>query len=39
MARAKHYGAQARAALQVFADSPARRALTEAVDFCVDRAY
>ena len=39
MARAKHYGAQARTALQAFADSPARRALTEAVDFCVDRAY
>jgi octaprenyl-diphosphate synthase len=39
MARARHHGAEARDALQAFADSPARRALTEAVDFCVDRAY
>ncbi len=39
MARARRYGADARAALGIFADSPARRALTEVVDFCIDRAY
>ncbi|MHC4448300.1 MAG: polyprenyl synthetase family protein [Planctomycetota bacterium] len=39
MERARQYGAEARTALQAFADTPARRALTEAVDFCVDRAY
>ena len=39
MARARDYGAAARAALEVFPDSPARRALLDAVVFCIERAY
>ncbi len=37
--RARHYGAIARDALGIFADSPAKRAMLEAVDFAVERAY
>jgi octaprenyl-diphosphate synthase len=39
MEQARRYGAEASKALQAFVDSPAQRALIEAVDFCVDRAY
>ena len=37
--RARHYGAIARDALGIFPDSEAKRALIEAVDFCIERAY
>ncbi len=37
--RARHYGAMARDALELFPDSPMRRALLEAVDFCIARAH
>ena len=37
--RARHYGALARSALDVFHDGPEKRALIEAVDFSVARAY
>jgi octaprenyl-diphosphate synthase len=37
--RARHYGALARRALDGFADCPERRALAEAVDFCLARGY
>jgi octaprenyl-diphosphate synthase len=37
--RARHYGSMARDALELFPDSPARRALLEAVDFCIARAH
>jgi octaprenyl-diphosphate synthase len=37
--RARHYGAQARAALAGFADCAEKRALIEAVDFCLARGY
>lgn len=37
--RARHYGAIARDALGIFPDDPIKRALTEAVDFCIERAY
>ncbi|BAQ49131.1 MULTISPECIES: polyprenyl synthetase family protein [Methylobacterium] len=36
--RARHYGAMAKDALAIFPDSPMRRALLEAVDFCIARA-
>ena len=39
MARARHYGGQAREALAVFPECEARRALLDVVDFCIDRAY
>lgn len=39
MARAREHAASARDALETFADGPARAALLEVVDFCVDRAY
>ncbi len=39
VARAGHYGAIARDALGIFPDSPAKRALLEIVDFCIERAY
>jgi octaprenyl-diphosphate synthase len=39
MERARQYGAEARAALEVFAESSERRALTDVIGFCVDRAY
>jgi octaprenyl-diphosphate synthase len=37
--RARHYGAIARDALGIFPDSEAKRALSEVVDFCIERAY
>ncbi len=37
--RARHYGAMARDALELFPDSQPRRALLEAVDFCIGRAH
>ncbi|WP_404380497.1 polyprenyl synthetase family protein [Caenispirillum salinarum] len=37
--RARDYGAQARAALEVFPDSPVRQCLLDIVDFTVERAY
>jgi octaprenyl-diphosphate synthase len=37
--RARHYGTQARAALAGFADCAEKRALIEAVDFCLARGY
>jgi octaprenyl-diphosphate synthase len=37
--RARHYGAMARDALELFSDSPWRRALLETVDFCIGRAH
>jgi octaprenyl-diphosphate synthase len=38
VARAHHYGAEARAALDVFPDGPVKTALLGAVEFCVARA-
>jgi len=37
--RARHYGAMARDTLGIFPDSEAKQALTDAVDFCIERAY
>jgi len=37
--RARHYGAIAKDALAIFPESAARKALSEAVDFCISRAY
>jgi octaprenyl-diphosphate synthase len=37
--RARHYGAMARDALGLFADTPIKRALLEAVDFAIDRTH
>jgi octaprenyl-diphosphate synthase len=37
--RARHYGGVARDALGLFPDSAPRRALLEAIDFCIERAY
>jgi len=37
--RARHYGAIARDALGIFPDSPAKAALTEIIDFCIERAF
>jgi octaprenyl-diphosphate synthase len=37
--RAKHYGAMARDALEIFDNSPAKAALLETVDFCISRAH
>jgi octaprenyl-diphosphate synthase len=39
LARARHYGARAIDALAGFANSPARQALTETVEFAIARAY
>jgi octaprenyl-diphosphate synthase len=39
MERARRFGVEARSGLELFADSPARQALTDVVDFCIDRAY
>ncbi|MCJ2097153.1 polyprenyl synthetase family protein [Methylobacterium sp. J-072] len=39
VARAHHYGAQARAALDIFPDGPVKAALNGAVEFCVARAH
>ncbi|SDA32153.1 octaprenyl-diphosphate synthase [Methylobacterium sp. UNC378MF] len=38
VARAHHYGAEARAALEIFPDGPVKTALIGAVEFCVARA-
>ena len=37
--RARHYGAIARDAMGIFEDSPEKAALTDAIDFCINRAY
>jgi len=37
--RARHYGAMARDALELFKDSPWKRALRDAVDFAISRAH
>ena len=37
--RARHYGAMARDGLGIFPDGEAKRALTDVVDFCIERAY
>jgi octaprenyl-diphosphate synthase len=37
--RARHYGAIARDALGIFADSPHKNAFIELIDFCIERAY
>jgi octaprenyl-diphosphate synthase len=37
--RARHYGAIARDALGIFPDSPAKAALADIIDFCIDRAF
>jgi octaprenyl-diphosphate synthase len=37
--RARHYGSVARDAIDIFPESPAKAALREVVDFCIDRAY
>ncbi len=37
--RARHYGAIARDALGIFPDGPAKSALTDIIDFCIDRAF
>ena len=37
--RARHYGSVAKDALGIFEKGPYREALTNVVDFCVDRAY
>ena len=37
--RARHYGAMARDALEIFGQSPVKTALLETVDFCISRAH
>ena len=37
--RARHYGAIARDAMGIFEDQPEKKALTDAIDFCINRAY
>jgi octaprenyl-diphosphate synthase len=37
--RARHYGDMAKDALAIFPDNTARKALTDVVDFCIERAY
>lgn len=37
--RARHYGAIARDALGIFKDAPEKRALTNLIDFCIQRAH
>ena len=37
--RARHYGAAARRALAVFREGPEKRALDEAIDFCLARGH
>lgn len=39
VARARHYGAMARDALEIFPKSDCRTALTDVVDFCVNRKF
>ncbi|HYM30339.1 MAG TPA: polyprenyl synthetase family protein [Candidatus Cybelea sp.] len=37
--RARHYGAKARDALALFPESEIKQALSEAIEFCIERAY
>ena len=37
--RARHYGSMARDGLGIFPEGEAKRALTDVVDFCIERAY
>jgi octaprenyl-diphosphate synthase len=37
--RARHYGAMARDALALFPDSEIKQALSESIEFCIDRAH
>lgn len=37
--RARHYGAEACQALSLFPDTPAKQAMIDIVDFCIERAY
>ena len=37
--RARHYGAIARDAMGIFEDQPEKKALTDAIDFCINRVY
>jgi octaprenyl-diphosphate synthase len=37
--RARHYGAMARDSLALFPDSETKQALSDVIDFCIDRAY
>ncbi|MFC5563602.1 polyprenyl synthetase family protein [Methylobacterium aerolatum] len=39
VARARHYGEQATAALAIFPDGPVKSALLDAVEFCIARAH
>lgn len=39
MARAREYATASRQALECFPDNPAKSALNEVVEFCIDRAY
>ena len=39
IARARHYGAIAKDAMAIFPDSPYRRALTDLVEFCINRSH
>jgi len=39
VARARHYGAIARDALGIFAETAEKRALIDVVDFCIERAF
>lgn len=39
IARAQHYGAMARDALNIFPDSMEKRVLNDVIDFCIHRAY
>ena len=39
VARAAHYGAMAKDALGIFKESPEKRALTDVVDFCIQRGH
>jgi len=38
-ARARHYGQVAKAAMEVFPENPAKAALIEVVEFCIERAH
>jgi octaprenyl-diphosphate synthase len=37
--RARHYGAIARDALGLFSDGEIKAALSDIIDFCIERAY
>lgn len=39
IARARHYGSIARDALGIFPDSPLKQAMTDAIEFSIDRAF